>query len=277
MTKLYEILKKHKKFAIAFSGGVDSTFLAAVAQIICPNSVIAITADCAFQPREELQKALKIAVDIGILHIIVKVDVMSISKITLNAKDRCYFCKKLLFGELKQKAAQLGFDTLLHGANIDDLNDYRPGLKAAQEMGILAPLVEAQMTKSQIREASKEMGLSTWNIPSQSCLATRIPYGETITAQKLILIESCEQFLNSLGFYGIRVRCHTYHPSSFNNNSSNCSTINPNYIARIECQPQSIALMAQNGVRQKITSFFKEHGFRFVSLDLAGYSSGNMN
>ncbi len=272
MSRLDQILKKRKKFAIAFSGGVDSTFLAAAAKNICKDKVIVITADSAFQSKKDIEKASEIAASLNIPHFVIKVDVMSSLDITQNSKQRCYFCKKKLFSAIKEKSLELGFDTLAHGANIDDLKDYRPGLKAAQEMNIFSPLVEAQMTKSQIRLESKNMGLATWNIPSQSCLATRIPYNEIITVEKLRQIEACEEFLNQLGFYGIRVRCHTYTAEN-----SNKSEIDNSYTARIECSSEDISLIAAEKLRDKITSFFTAQGFRFISLDLKGYCSGNMN
>ncbi|MBF0379368.1 MAG: ATP-dependent sacrificial sulfur transferase LarE [Desulfamplus sp.] len=263
MKELSEIIRKRKTFAIAFSGGVDSTFLAALARNVCKDGVVAITADSNFYSREDLKSAIKIAELIGIKHFIVKVDLMSDSNIIINSKERCYFCKKRLFSAINKKAMELGFETLAHGANIDDFQDYRPGLKAAKEMGIFSPLVEAKMTKSQIRLASKEMGLSTWDMPTQSCLATRIPYNQTITIEKLTKIETCENFLNQLGFSGIRVRCHT--------------DMSNNDIARIESPQQSIDILAEKNLRDSINSFFKANGFRFVSLDLAGYISGSMN
>jgi len=258
MMKLYEILKNRKTFAIAFSGGVDSTFLAASARHICGNHVVALTAVSKFLPKDELKIALDIIKTIGIKHFVVEVDVMGDSEIVLNSRERCYFCKKKLFGALKSEAHKLGFDSLAHGANMDDLKDYRPGLKAAEEMEIFSPLVEAQLTKNSIRLASREMGLATWSMASQSCLATRIPYGDIITIEKLMRIEACEHFLTHLGFQGVRVRCHSD-------------------MARIECPANLIAQMAQHGIREKITAFFTDHGFKFVSLDLVGYLSGNMN
>ncbi len=271
MNRLVETLKKYKKFAIAFSGGVDSTFLAALAKTVCDSEVVAITGNSAFQSQQELKKAAEMAAIIGIEHIVVRVDVMSIPAITLNSKDRCYFCKKKLFGDLQNRAKELGFDTLVHGVNMDDLKDFRPGLKAAEEMSVLSPLVEAEMTKNKIRFASKKMGLKTWNMPSQSCLATRIPYNEPITYEKLTNIEACEDFLHQLGFYGVRVRCHSYIVDT------DIPSINKTYLARIECNPKDISLIVKDDIRDKISLFFTKHGFRFVSLDLEGYSLGNMN
>ncbi|MBF0260084.1 MAG: ATP-dependent sacrificial sulfur transferase LarE [Desulfamplus sp.] len=258
ISRLHAILKNRKTFAIAFSGGVDSTFLAAAAKKVCGDEVVALTAVSRFQSQYDLTMSLDIAETIGIKQVLVEVDVMIDPTIVVNSIERCYFCKQKLFEALRIKAKELGFDILAHGANMDDLNDYRPGLKAAEEMGIFSPLVEAQLTKSDIRIASKAMGLCTWDMPSQSCLATRIPYGETITVEKLNRIECCEYFLIQLGFYGVRVRCHSN-------------------MARIECPNHFISQMAQHDMCNKITSFFTTQGFRFVALDLAGYRSGNMN
>lgn len=256
--KLYEILKNRKTFAIAFSGGVDSTFLAASAKKVCGDNVTAITAVSKFLPEYELKMAFNIAETIGINHFVVEVDVMGDSEIVINSRERCYYCKRRLFGALKSKARELGFNILAHGVNMDDLKDYRPGLKAAEELNIFAPLVEAKLTKNDIRIASKAMGLDTWDMLSQSCLATRIPYGDMITVEKLMRIEACEHFLTHLGFDRVRVRCHSD-------------------MARIECPTDHIPHMTQHAIRDKIVSFFKANGFKFISLDLGGYISGSMN
>lgn len=256
--KLHEILKSLPSFAIAFSGGVDSSFLAAVSRAVCTNQVIALTADSRFQSASDLKYARKTAEKIDIRHYVVPVDVMSSPDIISNSKEKCYFCKKKLFGVLKQRASALGFSVLVHGVNMDDLNDYRPGLKAAEEMQIFSPLVEARLSKEDIRRESKKMRLETWNLPSQSCLATRIPRGEPITLETLARVEACEAYLLVLGFNGIRVRCH-------------------GNMARIECSSQMISRIAESDIRQKIIPFFKRQGFIFIALDLGGYVSGNMN
>lgn len=257
ITKLYEVLRSYPPFAIAFSGGVDSSFLAAVSSKVGKDQVIALTADSLFQSDMDLKYARRMVEKIGIQHEVIPVDVMS-PEIICNGKERCYFCKKKLFGILKQRAKFLGFSVLAHGINMDDLDDYRPGLKAAEEMQILSPLIEAQLFKEEIRRESKKMGLETWNLPSQSCLATRIPHGEPITREKLVRIEICEAYLHSLGFNGIRVRCY-------------------GDMARIECPSEIISRIAESDIRQEVIRFFNSNGFNFVALDLGGYVSGNMN
>ncbi|SLM33078.1 conserved hypothetical protein [Desulfamplus magnetovallimortis] len=255
---LYEILRKSPPFVIAFSGGVDSTFLAAVASHVCSAEVVAMTADSVFLSDHELRFARKMAGKLDIKHYVIPVEVLKNTDIIANGIDRCYFCKKTLFSALKDHAASLGFSVIAHGINIDDLEDFRPGIKAAREMGIFEPLIEAGLSKSEIRDESKKMGLDTWNMPAQSCLATRIPFGERITLEVLERVEACESWLIALGLHGVRVRCH-------------------GSIARIECPSQMISTVAEKEMRDKIITLFKAHGFEFVALDLGGYIQGSMN
>ena len=254
---LIDNIKTYKKLAVAFSGGVDSSFLAAVAEDAC-DSVIAITVKSEFQSQREADNAVRMAEAIGVSHVFVTASVFSNSEVVQNTNERCYFCKKALLTLLKDKAEGLGFETIVHGANMDDLSDYRPGFKAAREMGVLSPLIEAGLTKAEIREFSRQMGLATWDMASQSCLATRIPYGDRITIKKLVMVENGEKILYGLGFTTARVRCH-------------------GDVARIELDPGAIGRIMEKELRRTLVEEFKQIGFNYVAVDLEGYFSGSMN
>ncbi|MEA1969644.1 MAG: ATP-dependent sacrificial sulfur transferase LarE [Thermodesulfobacteriota bacterium] len=256
--QLVRILKEFQSVAVAFSGGVDSMFLAAVAKTKSCIDVVAVTVVSEFMSGKDIEHAQRMADQLGIRRIVVNTDVMKIEEVVRNVKQRCYFCKKNLFSVLKENIAGLGIDCIVHGANIDDLNDFRPGFKAALEMGIIAPLIDVGLNKEEIRFYSKEMGLETWNMPSQSCLATRIPYGQRLTVEKLVMVEKSEKVLFNLGFKGVRVRCY-------------------DSMARIEMNPQSMKLVWQKDIKDKIVKEFKKIGFLYIALDLEGYVSGNMN
>lgn len=256
LNRLHGVIGEYPRFAIAFSGGVDSTFLVAVAFSI-RQDVVALTVESPFLPASERAYALNVGRTIGIRHEIVSVNLLDETKIVGNTKERCYYCKKIIFDALKKRAGALGMNCLAHGVNVDDLLEIRPGLRAADEMGVLAPLVTAQMTKQDIRTASKIMGLESWNNPSQSCLATRIPYGVPISIEDLNRIDQCESFLSQLGISGGRVRCH-------------------GETARIEVPSHMISIVAKEELRDRITSFFKERHFKYVTLDLEGYRFGKM-
>jgi len=249
-------LKKLKTAAVAFSGGVDSAFLLAVAARSGLERLMAVTVDSAFVTREEIQRARQTAADLGVMHQVLEVDILGHEQVTANSPERCYHCKTVVFSLIRKAADQAGIRHVLHGVNTDDLTDYRPGLKAAGELNILAPLVESGFSKHLIRTCSRQLGLSTWNLPSQSCLAARIPVFDTITRTALYRIEQAERFIRSLGFAHVRVRCH-------------------GDLARIETDADSIGAMAAH--RKQISSALKEVGFRFVSLDLEGYRTGSMN
>ncbi len=264
LNQLYLILNKIPSFAIAFSGGVDSTFLAHIAKTVCKSQPIAFTGVSCFLASQELDHATKMAKHLAIKHILVDVNLKKSADIMQNTSKRCYFCKKMIFKALKNKAEDMGLVNMIDGTNIDDLKDYRPGLKACRELGILSPLIDVGINKNDIRNQSKKMGLKTWNMPSQSCLATRIPYGDMITQEKLDRIQVCERFLFDLGISGSRVRCHQD-------------------IARIECSPSDVDGLLQlknerkNKNRRDIVDFFKKNGFKYVCLDMEGYISGSMN
>ena len=260
LNQLSLILNKIPSFAIAFSGGVDSSFLAHMAKTACKSQPIAFTAISCFLARQELKHATKMAKKLAIKHILVDVNLKKSADIIQNTSKRCYFCKKMIFTALKNKAEDMGLLNIIDGSNVDDLKDYRPGFKACHELGIISPLIDAGINKKDIRIQSKIMGLKTWNMPSQSCLATRIPYGDIITQEKLDRIQICEQFLFNLGIFGSRVRCH-------------------HDIARVECHPSDMdgLLQLKNKTRRDIVDCFKQNGFKYVCLDMEGYISGNMN
>lgn len=245
-----------KTAAVAFSGGVDSAFLLAMAARSGLERLVAVTVDSAFVTREEIERARETATELGVVHQVLEVDILDHAPVVANSPDRCYHCKTVVFSLIRNAADQAGISHVLHGVNTDDLSDYRPGLKAAQAMAVLAPLVEAGFSKHQIRTCARQMGLAAWDLPSQSCLATRVPFFDPITRQALSRIEQAEQFLRSLGFDHVRVRCH-------------------GDLARIEAATDAIEAMA--AVRVQISEALKGFGFRYVSLDLDGYRTGKMN
>ena len=245
-----------KTAAVAFSGGVDSAFLLAVAARSGLENLMAVTVDSAFVTREEIRRARQIAGDSGVVHQVVQADILGHQTVVANTLERCYHCKTAVFSLVRSAANQAGIFHVLHGVNTDDLEDFRPGLKAAEELGIRAPLVEAGFSKQQIRACARQMGLTTWDLPSQSCLATRIPFFDAITKQALVRIEQAEQSVRSLGFPHVRVRCH-------------------GTVARIETDVAAMPAMVEH--RRQISSALQALGFTFVSLDLDGYQAGKMN
>jgi len=255
---LKKIIGSYESALIAFSGGVDSTFLLYAAKSVLKNSIIAVTATSSTYSNRELQEAVDFTNQKGIAHRIIRSEELKIPEFAENPKNRCYFCKLELFGRLKKLASDLGFQAVFDGANFDDINDYRPGMKAALELGVVSPLKEAKMTKSDIRELSKELGLATWEKPTKACLASRIPYGEKITPLKLDRIAKAEQFIEELGFAQVRVRYH-------------------GDLARIELESDELKKIFLKGLNKKINDKLKELGFTYVTLDLRGYRQGSMN
>ena len=199
LKSLEKRLTELSSFALAFSGGTDSTLLLALAKKIRPEQFIAITIASQFVPKHETDFAKKIASSIGVQHICLDVDILKRENIVCNTLERCYFCKQHMFSKVRDAAKKHGISTLVHGANLDDLNDFRPGLKAAEELGFISPLVDAGFSKKEVRIFSKQMGLETWNKSAQSCLATRITYNEKITFEKLGMVGESENFLRDLG------------------------------------------------------------------------------
>ena len=243
---------------IAYSGGVDSSFLLATAHEALKRNLVAITAKSPIHPVRESQDAKAFALKLGVKHMFIESREMSQADFRANTKKRCYLCKKYLFEDLLQIADDLGIKHVAHGANLDDFKDFRPGFDAAREMKITAPMVDAGLTKNDIRTLSKKMSLNIWNKPPMSCLATRIPYGTQITTEKLKMIGKAEQVILALGVKACRVRLHAK-------------------VARIEVDPGDIERILDPVVRSTIVREIRKIGFTHVAVDLEGYGQGSMN
>ena len=244
--------------AVGFSGGVDSSFLLAAAHTVLGDRVIAVTGADASVPERELEEARRFCLERGIRHVICAVDPLKEEGYRNNSPDRCYFCKRGIFTEVRRVAEENSIEYLAEGSNQDDMGDYRPGLRAVAELEVKSPLRAAGMTKADIRQLSRAMGLPTWSKPAYACLASRFVYGEEITEEKLRMIDHAEQFLIERGFFAERVRLH-------------------GKIARIEVPPEDIPRLASEEVRNAVYGEFRRLGFLFVTLDLKGYRSGSMN
>ncbi len=255
---LKDNIKKRGSAAIAFSGGVDSTFLVKVTHEVLGEEMIAITATSSTYPERELKEAMKYAKDMGVKHMIISSEELDIEGFASNPKNRCYYCKKELFSKIKAIAKDSGVDYVFDGSNLDDDGDYRPGMQAARELEVISPLKEANLTKQDIRELSKELGLPTWDKPAFACLSSRFPYGDKITAPKLKMVDEAEQFLLDMGIRQVRVRHH-------------------GEIARIEVAPDERTRFFDIEVMNKIGEQFREIGFTYVTLDMLGYRTGSMN
>lgn len=257
--KLKEYLKSQESIAVAFSSGVDSTFLLKVAKdTLGSDKVIAVTAKSCSFPVRELQEAEAFCKTEKIRHFVVESDELNIEGFRENNKDRCYLCKKELFKQILHLSKEHHISIVAEGSNMDDNGDYRPGLRAIEELNILSPLRYADLYKTEIRLLSKELGLPTWQKQSFACLASRFVYGETITEEKLSMIDQAEQLLLDMGFHQLRVRIH-------------------GRMARIEVQGNDIEKLMQKECREKVTSYFHELGFVYVAVDLDGYQMGSMN
>lgn len=255
--RLRALLSAHKALAVAYSGGVDSTFLLAVAQAACPR-VLAVTACTDALPRRELAEAAAFAQARSIAHTVVELDAFAVPQFANNAPDRCYHCKKALFTHMLAAAREQGFDALCEGSNADDALDYRPGLAAVAELGVPSPLKAARLTKEDIRALSQALGLPTAQKPSYACLATRVPYHTPLTPALLHTIDAAEQVLHTLGFAGGRVRCH-------------------GDVARIELPPGLLARAMEPTKRKALADGMRAAGFAYAALDLDGYRTGSFN
>lgn len=256
--ELKKIINDMQSAIVAFSGGVDSTFLVKVCSDIMKENVIAVTATSPTYPSFELEDAKKYASLIGVGHEIVDSDELEIKGFAENNPDRCYFCKKELFSILERRRKELEFCFVLDGSNADDLLDFRPGSRAASELNVRSPLKEAGLTKEEIRILSRELNLPSWNKPSFACLSSRFPYGTRITEERVAIVGEGEAFLRKSGFRQFRVRYH-------------------NQIVRIELEKSEMRRIFNNNLWDEVLNKFKELGFSYVTIDMEGYRTGSMN
>ena len=259
LQNLKEILTPLDSVLVAYSGGVDSTFLLRLCIDTLYNvRVMAVTAKSPIYPSKELASALEIAKSLSARHLVIESTELDNPEFLANSPDRCYHCKRDLFRQLKRIAREEGLRNIVDGSNYDDLSDYRPGMRAANEFGVQHPLQEAKLTKDDVRLLSREIGLPTWDKPSLACLASRLPYGTPITGESLAAIEEAENLLHNLGIGQLRVRHY-------------------DKTARIEVEPQDMPLLLEEKNRQRILTHFKELGYLYITVDLSGYRAGNMN
>ncbi len=251
-------IKEMESMVVAFSGGVDSSFLLKVAYDVLGDQVLGVTARSSTYPEREYREANDFATKYQIPQMVVESEELRIEGFADNPPNRCYLCKKELFYKLKNIAEDKGYKFVAEGSNFDDLSDFRPGLQAISELGIVSPLREVGLTKNEIRLLSKEMGLNTWDKQSFACLSSRFPYGEKITEQKLQMVDMAEQFLFDIGFKQVRVRHH-------------------GSIARIEVDDAGFKSFFDKATRESVYEKFKKIGFTYIALDLKGYRTGSMN
>lgn len=258
LSQLKESLRNMGSAVLAYSGGVDSSFLLKVAVSVLGDRVLAVIARSATYPDEELSQAIELAEKLGARYVVIDTDELSDPRFSSNPPDRCYYCKHELFGKLSTIAHEKGFGRVIDGSNVDDLRDTRPGARAAAELSVSSPLKEAGLTKSEIRQLSRSAGLPTWSKPAQACLASRFPYGSQIVASELRKVAVAEGALRKLGFSQVRVRVH-------------------GETARVEVLPEELEELLSPGKRAAVVDELKKAGFFYVSIDLEGYRTGSMN
>jgi len=255
---LVDILSKMDRVIIAYSGGVDSAFLAAVANEVLGNNALSVTAVSPSLAPSELEEAHSLAQDLGLNYRTINTNEIDREDYSANNPDRCFFCKDELYSHLIKFCGEENYSFVVNGTNVDDLGDYRPGLDAATQYGVRSPLVEANLEKKDIRVLSREMGLPTWDKPAQACLSSRIPYGTMVTVEALTTIAKAEKYLREKGFKQLRVRHHEN-------------------IARIEISADDFDVLTSEPLRTEVPSYFKSLGYSYVTLDLEGFRSGSLN
>ncbi len=258
LSRIRAILEPMAGVLVAFSGGVDSSLLLALAAQICKGRVVGVTASSQTYPRRELDRAREIARLIGCEHLVVRTSELEDERFTSNPLNRCYYCKHELYVRLKALATEMGIEKIIEGSTVDDLGDYRPGEQALRELGITSPLRQANFTKKDVREIAQRLGLPNWSKPAGACLASRFAYGIRITPEDLARIEKLEEVLHEMGFEQIRARFH-------------------GDLIRIEVDPQRIGDLAQDQMRDRIVQAARRLGFRYITLDLQGYRMGSFN